>query len=56
MGVIKADFAIQHGISGPNLRAAGVAHDLRKKDKPYYGYENFDFDVVIKVMGIFTTE
>jgi NADH-quinone oxidoreductase subunit C/D len=50
VGVIKADFAIQHGISGPNLRAAGVAHDLRK-DKPYYGYENFDFDVVIGSHG-----
>ncbi|RBQ32555.1 NADH-quinone oxidoreductase subunit NuoD [Arcobacter sp. FW59] len=50
VGVIKPDFAIQYGISGPNLRAAGVAHDLRK-DKPYYGYENFDFDVVIGSHG-----
>lgn len=50
VGVIKADFAIKNGISGPNLRAAGVAHDLRK-DKPYYGYENFDFDMVIGSHG-----
>ena len=50
VGVIKADFAIKNGISGPNLRAAGVTHDLRK-DKPYYGYENFDFDVVIGTHG-----
>ena len=50
IGVIKADFALANGISGPNLRAAGVAHDLRK-DKPYYGYENFDFDVVIGSHG-----
>ena len=50
VGVIKADFALDYGISGPNLRAAGVAHDLRK-DKPYYGYENFDFDVVIGSHG-----
>lgn len=50
VGVIKADFALKNGISGPNLRAAGVAHDLRK-DKPYYGYENFDFDVVIGSHG-----
>ncbi|WP_418179365.1 NADH-quinone oxidoreductase subunit D [Aliarcobacter lanthieri] len=50
VGIIKPDFAIKYGISGPNLRAAGVAHDLRK-DKPYYGYENFDFDVVIGSHG-----
>ena len=50
IGVIKADFALANGISGPNLRAAGVAHDLRK-DRPYYGYENFDFDVVIGSHG-----
>ncbi|RXJ85734.1 NADH-quinone oxidoreductase subunit D [Arcobacter cloacae] len=50
VGVIKADFALRNGISGPNLRAAGVAHDLRK-DKPYYGYENFEFDVVIGSHG-----
>ena len=50
VGIIKADFAIDYGITGPNLRAAGVAHDLRK-DKPYYGYENFDFDIVIGSHG-----
>ena len=50
VGVIKPDLALANGISGPNLRAAGVAHDLRK-DKPYYGYENFDFDVVIGSHG-----
>jgi len=50
VGVIKADFALQNGICGPNLRAAGVAHDLRK-DNPYYGYENFDFDVIIGSHG-----
>ncbi|MCG3682299.1 NADH-quinone oxidoreductase subunit D [Aliarcobacter butzleri] len=50
VGVIKANFALRNGISGPNLRAAGVACDLRK-DKPYYGYENFDFDVVIGSHG-----
>ena len=50
VGVIKADFALDYGITGPNLRAAGVAHDLRK-DKPYYGYENFDFDIVIGSHG-----
>ena len=50
VGVIKPDFAISAGITGVNLRAAGVARDLRK-DSPYYGYENFDFDVVVGSHG-----
>ncbi|QKF74066.1 NADH:quinone oxidoreductase I, fused chains C and D [Aliarcobacter faecis] len=50
VGVIRPDFALKNGITGPNLRAAGVARDLRK-DKPYYGYENFDFDIVIGSHG-----
>ena len=50
VGIIDAEFALDAGITGPNLRAAGVAFDLRK-DAPYYGYENFDFDVVVGSHG-----
>ena len=50
VGVINSEFAISAGITGPNLRATGVAFDLRK-DKPYYGYENYDFDVVVGSHG-----
>ena len=50
VGVIKSDFALNYGITGPNLRATGVPFDLRK-DKPYYGYENFDFDIVVGSHG-----
>jgi len=50
VGVIKSDFALSAGISGPNLRSTGIAHDLRK-DKPYYGYENYDFDIVVGSHG-----
>ncbi|MDR0593897.1 MAG: NADH-quinone oxidoreductase subunit D [Bifidobacteriaceae bacterium] len=32
------------GITGPMVRAAGLPLDLRK-DRPYSGYENYDFEV-----------
>lgn len=50
IGVIDKDFAINAGITGPNLRACGIPFDLRK-DSPYDGYENFDFDVVVGSYG-----
>ena len=50
VGVIKSDFALNAGITGVNLRSTGIPHDLRK-DKPYYGYENYDFDIVVGSHG-----
>ena len=38
LGVISKEDAIAYGLSGPNLRASGVDHDLRKAH-PYLGYE-----------------
>lgn len=46
IGVISAADAIAYGLTGPNLRASGVAVDLRK-DHPYLGYDQYDFDVPI---------
>lgn len=46
VAVIPADVAIQYGVTGPNLRGAGVNWDLRKND-PYGGYEAYDFDIPI---------
>ena len=50
IGVVSKEMAMQWGLTGANLRASGVASDLRK-DVPYLGYENYDFDVVIGVAG-----
>lgn len=44
VGVLDAQDAIALGISGPTLRAAGVAFDVRKFF-PYSSYEEFDFNV-----------
>lgn len=50
IGVISREDAIAYGLSGPNLRASGVAMDLRR-DMPYLGYENYEFDVPIGANG-----
>jgi NADH-quinone oxidoreductase subunit D len=50
VGVVSREDAISYGLTGPNLRASGVAMDLRK-DTPYLGYENYDFDVPVGTNG-----
>jgi NADH-quinone oxidoreductase subunit D len=50
IGEISMEDAIAFGLTGPNLRATGVDLDLRK-DKPYSGYEKYDFDVPIGTRG-----
>lgn len=47
--VSEAD-AISYGWTGPTLRASGVEYDLRKAE-PYYGYETYDFDVIVGSTG-----
>ena len=46
VGRISAADAIAWGLTGPNLRASGVAYDVRKA-RPYSGYETYDFDICV---------
>ena len=50
LGAMSADEAINYGLSGPMLRASGVAYDVRK-DFPYLDYETYDFDVPVGQTG-----
>jgi NADH-quinone oxidoreductase subunit D len=50
VGVISGEDAIDLGISGPSLRGSGVDWDLRR-DNPYSGYENYDFEVSVQPGG-----
>lgn len=44
VGVLSKAEAINRSCAGPVARASGVTRDLRK-DEPYLGYENFDFQI-----------
>jgi NADH-quinone oxidoreductase subunit D len=50
IGVLSAEDAIALGVTGPILRASGVAHDLRKKAS-YLPYDRFEFDVPVGTAG-----
>jgi len=50
IGKLDAGTALQHGVTGPTLRASGVNWDLRKV-RPYMGYEQYDFNVPVRTEG-----
>ena len=50
IGKYSAEEAIEWGVTGPNLRATGVDWDLRKQ-RPYAGYDQFEFEVPIAQNG-----
>jgi NADH-quinone oxidoreductase subunit D len=47
VGVLGAEQAVALGVTGPMLRASGVAHDLRKLTPHYLPYDCFEFDVPV---------
>jgi NADH-quinone oxidoreductase subunit D len=46
IGTLDLDLAINYAVSGPILRASGLAYDLRKVDK-YSVYPEIDFDIPV---------
>jgi NADH-quinone oxidoreductase subunit D len=50
MGVLSGKEAISLGVSGPNLRASGVAFDVRKAH-PYSIYPELEFEVITQAGG-----
>jgi NADH:ubiquinone oxidoreductase subunit D/NADH:ubiquinone oxidoreductase subunit C len=50
LGLLNGEAALAWGASGPVLRGAGIAQDVRRSD-PYSGYENFEFSVPVGEYG-----
>jgi NADH-quinone oxidoreductase subunit D len=50
IGKLDAATALQHGVTGPTLRASGVNWDLRKA-RPYMGYDQYEFNVPVRSEG-----
>ncbi len=50
IGTLSVDQCLSYGLSGPILRASGMALDLRKSN-PYSSYEDFDFLVPVGKQG-----
>ncbi|HZN61067.1 MAG TPA: NADH dehydrogenase (quinone) subunit D [Planctomycetota bacterium] len=50
VGRISREDAISYGLTGPLLRSCGVPRDIRK-DRPYLGYEGYEFDVITAEEG-----
>jgi NADH-quinone oxidoreductase subunit D len=50
LGVLSREQAIQLGVTGPNLRASGVAFDVRSAH-PYPPYDELEFSVITQQAG-----
>jgi len=47
VGILPLEDAIRLGVSGPMVRASGLAWDTRKS-QPYCGYDQYDFDIPVE--------
>lgn len=50
IGAVTTEDCIKWGITGPFLRATGMAYDLRKA-QPYCGYEQYEFEIPTRTGG-----
>lgn len=50
VALVTAEEAVSYGLTGPMLRASGVAYDVRKAF-PYSSYEEFDFEIPLGTKG-----
>ena len=50
IGKLDVETALQHGATGPILRASGLNWDLRKA-RPYSGYEQYEFNIPTRTEG-----
>ncbi|PZR57065.1 MAG: NADH-quinone oxidoreductase subunit D [Candidatus Meridianibacter frigidus] len=50
VGIVTPQEAIDWSLTGPNLRASGIAYDVRKAF-PYTGYEQYQFEVPTRAEG-----
>ena len=50
IGTISKEDALAYGLTGPNARASGLETDLRR-DCPYSGYEQYDFNIPVGSKG-----
>ena len=50
IGKMSGEDCLNYGVTGPILRASGVKWDLRK-DRPYSGYEQYDFEIPTRSDG-----
>lgn len=50
IGQMSAEDVVRMGLTGPNLRGSGVAHDIRRFE-PYLKYDEVDFIIPIRTEG-----